>query len=103
MEDFIKPTSEQWKNIFDDIENNEGKAVEIDNQFGPYMVDYFTNVLPPIYHSSVAVISSEPYSFDEEGRNTYITFFKKEEQYYGMIASTKTIYNTWELWKTKKA
>lgn len=82
-----KPTNEQWKQIMDSIKEKENQAVEIPNEFGEYMCDYFINVLPPIVWGRTYVLCSEPYSHDENGRGIYIGFFLKKKQWYGTIAS----------------
>jgi len=56
-----KPTSEQWEQIMDSIKEKENQQVEIPNEFGEYMCDYFTNVLPPITWGRTYVLCSEPY------------------------------------------
>ena len=83
----VKPTSKEWNDIMNSIENNQGTPQLIRKELGGYMVDYFTNVLPPLHWSESFVLSSEPYSTDSNGRNTYIGFFLKENKYYGVICS----------------
>ena len=69
------------------ISDNQGEPQQIPSEFGDYMIEYFTEVLPPITWSVNYVLSSEPYSSYKEGRNTYIGFYKKHDKYYGVICS----------------
>lgn len=82
-----KPSSEEWKQMMSSISNNIGTAVEIPTKFGNYMIDHFTNCLPPIVWSDYHVLCSEPYSTDAVGNETYIGFFKKIDTYYGIICT----------------
>lgn len=82
-----KPTSEEWKQMMDAIKAEEGTPVIIPEQFGEYMIDEFTNSLPPILYSRTAVLCSEPYSFEADGKSTFIGFYKKIDTYYGVITT----------------
>jgi hypothetical protein len=86
-QEVIKPTSEQWNAIMDSIKNNQGKPQLVPKELGGYMIDYFINVLPPLHWCQSFVLTSEPYSTDSNGRDTYISFFLKENNYYGVICS----------------
>lgn len=82
-----EPTAEEWQSMMDAIKKEIGVAVEIPKQFGEYMIDHFTNCLPPIYWDSRSVLCSEPYSHDSNGQATYIGFYKKFDTYYGVICT----------------
>lgn len=83
-----KPTSEEWQSMMDAIKLELGKPAKIPEQFGEYMIDHFTNCLPPIMWSRTAVLCSEPYSFDSETeQDTFIGFYKKPDAYYGVITT----------------
>ena len=84
----IKPTSEEWNEIMNSIKNNQGEPQLIKKELVGYMIDYFTNVLPPLHCGESFVLSSEPYSTDRIGRNTYIGFYLfRNGNYYGVICS----------------
>ena len=55
------------------------------------MVDYFVEVLPPVFMSRDCVQIGEPYSLDNEGRETYATAEKigSDWVYTGIMACKK--------------
>ena len=82
-----KPNNKEWKQIMDSIKKETPNKVEIPNEFGEYMCDYFINVLPPIVWGRNYVLCSEPYSHNDDGKATYIGFFQKKNQWYGVICT----------------
>lgn len=80
-----KPNSEQWKALMNYLGDNQ--SIPQPTEFGEYFVDYFTDCLPPILWGRTYVLCSEPYSHTSEGKGTYIGFYKKGEQYYGVITT----------------
>jgi hypothetical protein len=83
-----KPTSEEWKAIMDYIQENIPYPVLIPEHLGEYMIDHFTNCLPPLLWNSHAVLCSEPYDHDgARGFARYIGFYKNKEGYHGVITT----------------
>lgn len=82
-----KPNSEEWQLMMNCIKHEIGKPVIIPERFAEYMIDYFTNCLPPIVWGNDYVLCSEPYDEDNEGVERYIGFYKKDEIYYGVITT----------------
>lgn len=94
-----KPNSEEWKSMMDSIEENIGQPVVIPEQFGEYMIDNFTNCLPPIVWGNNYVLCSEPYDWDPEtDRDRYIGFFKQDGIYHGVITTVVKFNSLRRLW-----
>jgi hypothetical protein len=85
MVNLLKPTNEEWKQLFHQLENNQG--ISYPTEHGEYFVDHFIDCLPPIIWGTTYVLCSEPYSHTFEGKGTYIGFYKKNDQYYGVITT----------------
>ena len=83
-----KPNSEEWKSIFNSIKKSIGSPVQIPEEFGEYMIEYFTNCLPPILWSTYYVLCSEPYDDDPAtGKERYTGFYKEDNYYFGIITT----------------
>jgi hypothetical protein len=83
-----KPNSEEWNTMMDCIKHEIGKPVMIPDRFAEYMIDHFTNCLPPIVWGNDYVLCSEPYDWDPEtDKDRFIGFYKKKEIYYGVITT----------------
>lgn len=87
-----KPTTEEWNAVMSSLKDNMSQPQEITVK-GEYYIDYFIEVLPPIMWSKDYVLSSEPYSHTNAGKATYIGFFKKNDKFFGVIA-TKDLFTT---------
>jgi len=82
-----KPTKEEWDLMMNAIKQQKEKPVVIPEQFAEYMIDHFTNCLPPIVWSDDYVLCSEPYDEDSEGKERYIGFYQSNHIYYGVITT----------------
>jgi hypothetical protein len=83
-----KPNTEQWNDIMNPIKKEIGIAFQIPERFGEYMIDHFTNCLPPIIWGANYVLCSEPYDWDPKtDKDRFIGFYKKQESYYGVITT----------------
>ena len=83
-----KPNSEEWKSIFNSIKKSIGSTFQIPEEFAEYMIEYFTNCLPPIVWGEHYVLCSEPYDDDPlTGKERYIGFYKEKESYFGIITT----------------
>lgn len=82
-----KPTAQEWEFMMDDIKKEIETPAIIPTRFGEYMIDHFTNCLPPILWSRTAVLCSEPYSHNTIGEATYIGFYKIDDVYFGVITT----------------
>ena len=66
MENIIIKTMQDWKqNFSEDFKIGD----RVDNE----IYEHFLNVLPPLVNRGDYFQMSEPYSWDEKGRNTYLT------------------------------
>lgn len=88
-----KPNSEEWGLIMNAIKQQIGKPVIIPECFAEYMIDHFTNCLPPITWGNDFVLCSEPYDSDNEDKNRYIGFYRKGYIYYGIITTVSHFRN----------
>ena len=83
-----KPNSDEWNLMLNPIKNKQHVPIIIPERFGEYMIEHFTNCLLPIVWGKDYVLCSEPYDYDEEqNRDTFIGFYKKNEIYYGIITT----------------
>lgn len=86
-EDDTKPNPEEWKAIFKSMGDNEDQPQEIDVKFSTYLIDYFTEVLPPITFSKKHVLCSEPYNHTNEGAGIFAGFFMKNDKFFGVYTT----------------
>jgi hypothetical protein len=83
-----KPTSIEWNTMMKAMQHKQNVPVMIPERFGEYMIDHFTNCLPPIVWGKDHVLCSEPYDYDtEQNKDNFIGFYKKDEIYYGVITT----------------
>jgi len=82
-----KPNSEEWQLMMNAIKQQIGKPVIIPERFAEYMIDHFTNCLPPIVWGNDYVLCSEPYDTDNEGNERFIGFYCNYEIYFGVITT----------------
>lgn len=87
-----KPSSEDWKTMINAMKYQANRSnpvpVVIPERFAEYMIDHFTNCLPPITSGRDFVLCSDPYDFDSEtATDTYIGFYTKQHICYGVITT----------------
>lgn len=83
-----KPNSEEWNLMMKAIKQELGKPIMIPERFGKYMINEFTNCLPPIVWDNDYVLCSEPYDCEPEtDKDRFIGFYKKDNIYYGIITT----------------
>ena len=86
-----KPNSEEWNLMMNAIKQEIGKPVIIPERFAEYMIDHFTNCLPPILWGNDYVFCSEPYDWDPvTDKDRFVGFYRKDKIYYGIIATVLT-------------
>lgn len=98
-----KPNSDEWLLMMNAIKHEVGKPVIIPERFSEYMIDHFTNCLPPIVWGKNHVLCSEPYDTDEEDKDRFIGFYKKGEIYYGVITTVVKFNSLREVWMPFKS
>jgi len=83
-----KPNKGEWDLMLNPMKQYVGTPIIIPERFGEYMIDNFTNCLPPIVWGNDYVLCSEPYDWDPQtDKDRFIGFYRKDEIYYGVIAT----------------
>lgn len=82
-----KPNSDEWKLMMNAVKQQRPNPVIIPERFAEYMIDHFTNCLPPIIWGKDYVLCSEPYDHNSKGEERFIGFYKKVHIYYGIITT----------------
>lgn len=85
-----KPNTDEWNLMMNAAKQYIGTPVIIPGRFAEYMIDHFTNCLPPIVWGSDYVLCSEPYDWEPEtDSDRYIGFFTQDNIPYAVITTVE--------------
>ena len=87
-----KPNQEEWDTMIKSMEFQTNKTINyctiIPERFAKYVIDYFTNTMPPIIFGKDYVLCSEPHSIDDETKKEKFTgIYTREGICYGVITT----------------